>query len=151
MTAAEQDDLFGQLLQVVRALKRVSPPGPVDGPMLGFLLELRRLAPVRHSDLAAAIGLDASTVSRHVSALGREGWVAREPDPGDGRASRLALTEAGEAVLEEAVSGRRYVLDEATRGWKATERSELARLLHRLAVDLETHTTRKHTSPERVR
>ncbi|MEX2503458.1 MAG: MarR family transcriptional regulator, partial [Egicoccus sp.] len=53
---------------------------------------------MRLSALAEAMGLDVSTVSRHVTRLEQDGYVTRSPDPDDGRASLLTTTEAGRAV-----------------------------------------------------
>jgi DNA-binding MarR family transcriptional regulator len=47
------------------------------------------------NELAAVLYLDNSTTSRLLDGLERRGHVAREPDPCDGRANRLAATEKG--------------------------------------------------------
>ncbi len=51
------------------------------------------------NELAAALYLDKSTTSRVVSALERKGYLARTPDPEDGRANRLRATPAGAALV----------------------------------------------------
>ena len=53
--------------------------------------------------LAAYTGLDAIYVSKLMRALERNGLVARLPDPADARAVRLALTDRGVEVVDEAV------------------------------------------------
>ncbi len=53
----------------------------------------------RVSELADAMGLDLSTVSRQVSSLRRLGLLEAVPDATDGRSQRLTATPAGVAVL----------------------------------------------------
>ncbi len=64
---------------------------------------LRQLAaqPVglRLSQLAAALGVSAASLSDTVSALERRGDVTRRADPDDGRASRIRLAAAGRRRL----------------------------------------------------
>jgi DNA-binding MarR family transcriptional regulator len=54
--------------------------------------------------LAEVSGLETIYVSKLVSALDRNGLVARQPDPGDARAVRLTLTERGVEVIDGAVA-----------------------------------------------
>jgi DNA-binding MarR family transcriptional regulator len=114
----------------------------------GLLLEraayplLRRIgeaATGRTSDVAAALSVDVSTVSRQVKQLELEGLVAREPDPSDGRASVLALTAAGHQALERLRRARREVLAEVVARWPEEDRSTLADLICRLADDMVAH------------
>ena len=51
--------------------------------------------------LAAALDLDASTLSRTVEGLVKAGWVERTQDATDRRAVRLALTAAGHQKVAE--------------------------------------------------
>ena len=71
------------------------------------LMELSRDAVVSQSELAARLGLEKSTVSRLVSQLAARGWVMRERDPGDGRALRLTLSEAGHRAAAALAAARR--------------------------------------------
>ncbi len=109
---------------------------------------LRRIgeaATVRTSDVAAALSVDVSTVSRQVKHLELEGLVAREPDPSDGRASVLALTRAGHEALERLRRARREALGEVMAWWPDAERSALADLLCRLADDIVAHQDTGHS------
>jgi DNA-binding MarR family transcriptional regulator len=56
-------------------------------------------------DLARALGVDAGTLTPMIDRLERLQLVRRAPHPDDRRASRICLTEAGEA-LREPVSAR---------------------------------------------
>lgn len=100
---------------------------------------LELLGPVRLTELAAALGLDPSSVSRQVTALERSGWVAREKDPDDQRAQRLHLTAKGREVVDVLRQARVDALERLTPGWTSDEVDALADRLARLNTDLETH------------
>ena len=59
---------------------------------------LIRLGPVSQKKLAAELCLDKSTTSRVVDSLERKEYVIRTPDPGDGRAFLLEVTDKGRAL-----------------------------------------------------
>ena len=52
-----------------------------------------------HGDLARAIGLKEPTLTYHVEALRRRGFVTREREPGNRRVQRVVLTDAGEQLF----------------------------------------------------
>ena len=52
-------------------------------------------------DIRARLGLDSGYLARMLRALQRDGLVAEEPDPADGRTKRLTLTPAGHAEMAE--------------------------------------------------
>lgn len=91
---------------------------------------------LRLSEVASCMELDLSTVSRQVRLLETEGLVRRRPDPLDGRASLLTLSPAGRRVLAGVRTARVELLAHALRGWRASDRTELVRLLQRLTDDL---------------
>jgi predicted ArsR family transcriptional regulator len=92
----------------------------------------------KHADVltAEALGLDASTVSRHVRSLVADGLVDASRDPGDGRATVLSITEPGRQFLAERLRAHRATLQSATAGFTGQERADLVRLLHKLAAAL---------------
>jgi DNA-binding MarR family transcriptional regulator len=66
-----------------------------------LLTQIERLGPVRPSDLAAAMTMDASTLTRNLQPLIGRGWA--ECGPGADRRSRfVVLTAAGRAKRTEA-------------------------------------------------
>ncbi len=91
----------------------------------------------RPSDLALEFGLDLSTVSRHVRALQRDGLLAREPDPDDGRAHLVSVTAQGTAVTTEALRRRDIAVTRALATWTNDDVAALHILLGRLADDLD--------------
>jgi DNA-binding MarR family transcriptional regulator len=91
---------------------------------------------LRLGDLAHELGLDTSTVSRHVKALEGEGMVVRSGDLGDGRVARLELTDAGTEALGRLRRARHRFFAEALADWLPGELEALAPLLSRLAKDV---------------
>ncbi|HUY64674.1 MAG TPA: MarR family transcriptional regulator [Acidimicrobiales bacterium] len=92
---------------------------------------------LRLSDLASSLELDVSTVSRQVRQLVDTGLVTREPDPADGRACLVGLSDRGRCVLEAVRAARRQVLRQTLARWGPSERAAVASGLTRLAVDLQ--------------
>ncbi|HEX6888150.1 MAG TPA: MarR family winged helix-turn-helix transcriptional regulator [Candidatus Nanopelagicales bacterium] len=127
-----------ELLVALVALKRAFAARTfgVDPGVFPVLHHLAVAGPSRLGSLAEAIGLDASTASRHVRALVADGLVDATRDPDDGRATVLCLTEAGRTRLAERLRASRSTLQAATRDFTAPERAELVRLIHKLAAEL---------------
>jgi DNA-binding MarR family transcriptional regulator len=91
--------------------------------------------PVRTTALAEQVGVDPSTMSRHVNILEQAGLVERTADPDDGRAQSLALTAAGRTVMEKVRAARHDLITDVLGDWDDTDRTQLASLLARLAGD----------------
>ena len=135
------------LTQVARAFLRLEVPRDAlpDGTEVtrtGYwvLVRVSEVAPARLSDVAATVELDLSTISRQIRDLVAAGLIDRTPDPADGRAALLQLTERGTAVLEAVSESRRRVLARALADWTDEERNALASGLLRLGAGL--HDTR---------
>ena len=113
-----------------------------DLPSYGWalLVPLERDGEQRCSDLAHAAGIDVSVASRQVAALERAGYLERRPDPRDGRASLLRLTEAGAAALATTRARRFEWAASALAGWDESDAVRLSELVERLLDDLESAT-----------
>ncbi|WP_255954897.1 MarR family winged helix-turn-helix transcriptional regulator [Streptomyces odontomachi] len=98
----------------------------------GLLVCLDELGRQRATDLAGYIGVGKATMSRQLRALEALGFVAREPDPADGRAWLIHLTERGGHRLRTVRDARRARYVRELSDWDRTEVAELARLLHQL-------------------
>ena len=68
----------------------------------GVLSRLKRQGPMSIKALAAALVTDRTTLGRNIRPLERDGLIAIEPDPSDGRSKILHLTKAGEARFQRA-------------------------------------------------
>lgn len=108
----------------------------------GVLRALDEDGPMSLTTLARVLGLDNSTVSRHVGALERDGLVRKSEDPADRRSALLALTAAGRRALGRLRAVRHRVFAEVLSGWTAEDRDTLAPLLARLAEDFVTYGAR---------
>ena len=67
---------------------------------LAALSTVDRAGPLRLGDLAAAEGIAPSTLTRMVAVLEDLGYVRRDADPRDARASTLSVTPKGRDTLE---------------------------------------------------
>jgi DNA-binding MarR family transcriptional regulator len=125
------------LLSVARRLKTREVHGQLDPASVFVLSNVQAKAPLRVSELARCLGLDSSTVSRHVRHLEDGGYLVRAGDPADRRASRVQLTGRGRAVLDEAMRARAAIVDTATADWPPADRATLTTLMARLAEHLD--------------
>nr|WP_229820846.1 MarR family transcriptional regulator [Streptomyces ruber] len=98
----------------------------------GLLARLEESGGLRATELAAYIGVGKATMSRQLRALEQLGLVAREPDPADGRAWLVRLTEEGRQRFRRVRDARRERYVRRLSGWDRAEVAELARLLHQL-------------------
>jgi DNA-binding MarR family transcriptional regulator len=130
------EELVVAFFALMRNLRRIVPEEPIDKASLFVLHQLACTEPVRLSDAASSLGLDLSTVSRHVRALQDGGYIQRTEDPSDRRASLLALTAEGRDVFRRSMQVRQAAFDRALEHWSAKDRAALVRLLARLAEDL---------------
>ena len=96
---------------------------------LSALATVDRIGPLRLGDLAAAEGIAPSTLTRLVTVLEERGYVERCPVPGDARASTLAITAAGHAVLERIRQESTSVLAESLRTLTSEQLATLAAAL----------------------
>jgi DNA-binding MarR family transcriptional regulator len=103
----------------------------------GLLFRLEECGRQRATELAAYIGVGKATMSRQLRALEDLGLVAREPDPADGRAWLVHLTDEGRVRFSAVREARRARYVRQLGGWDPREVAELARLLHQLNVGIE--------------
>ena len=142
---APTEALASELVALVRGLRELGSSVPsVDGqrldvPAAAVLGHVGDAGPLRLSALAERLFLDVSTVSRQVPALERAGWLVREPDPCDRRATLLRLTEEGQQALAARRRGYADLLAQVLPDWDEDELRALAGSLSRLNADLSAH------------
>ena len=110
-------------------------PPRLGGPARMRLLETlaQATAPLSVGEIAEAIGVDQPRASRLVQQGVDLGVVRREADPDDARRTRVALTDAGSALVRGFRGDRREAIDRALSTFTDAERADLARLLTKLA------------------
>ncbi|MFE4309391.1 MarR family winged helix-turn-helix transcriptional regulator [Streptomyces sp. NPDC056891] len=103
----------------------------------GLFVRLDDAGPQRATELAGYFGVGKATMSRQLRALEDLGLVARDPDPADGRASLVRLTEEGRDRFRHVRDARRERYVRKLADWDRAEVAELARLLNHFNVRSE--------------
>ncbi|MGQ3027725.1 MAG: MarR family winged helix-turn-helix transcriptional regulator [Ferrovibrionaceae bacterium] len=98
----------------------------------GMIALIRANPRLSQVELAAAIGLDKSTVAPAVDKLVRRKLIARKPSDADRRFNTLTLTTVGEALYQDALGRIRRHEDEITQALSADERQTLIGLLEKV-------------------
>ncbi|MEI5101991.1 MarR family transcriptional regulator [Streptomyces sp. PmtG] len=101
----------------------------------GQLLCALMVQPYGMTELGAVLGLAKSSLTGLVDRTAQRGLVRREPDPADGRAIRVVLTEEGGALVEEFYAATCRRIERLPHGFSEAERDQLAALLGRLVLD----------------
>lgn len=85
--------------RLLRGLRRAADITAPHVTQLIVLALLSRHGPLRVGELAARIPCSQPTATLTVAGLESTGLVSRAPDPSDGRAARVLITEQGRRVL----------------------------------------------------
>ncbi|GAB2596512.1 hypothetical protein Aab01nite_71800 [Paractinoplanes abujensis] len=138
-TIPELSDELMRFARVVARAKSMLNVGDLgaESSALMLLFPLRFRGPLRATDLAEIKQADPSTVSRQVAQLVKAGLARREADPVDGRASRLAITEAGLAAVVRLQEARQVWLREALADWPAERIATFAGLFSEFNSSVE--------------
>lgn len=110
---------------------------PLERATYVTLVRIAELDGGRLSDVAAALGLDVSTTSRHVKRLVEAGYAEASADPGDARAKRFTPTRSGSDAMRRVREARRSHLARVLTDWDADAITTLAHGLDRLVTALE--------------
>ncbi|MCU7826921.1 MarR family winged helix-turn-helix transcriptional regulator [Kitasatospora sp. DSM 101779] len=103
----------------------------VDDLTYPVLSGLARTGPRSAADLGREIGLDRTTVTRRADRLEHAGLIQRQPDPADGRATLLALTDDGRTVISATRQRLAAGIEDSLAGWPRDDAQDFARLLRR--------------------
>jgi DNA-binding MarR family transcriptional regulator len=129
-----------ELLKLVRHLetfgRRSSLYIHVDRAGYLVLRTIEDLGPLSAKALAQALNLDASTVTRQITALEGGGFVERRTDPSDRRSSTITLTPEGHRMMVGVEQERRQVIEGLVGDWAKEETISLSRGLIRLNSSL---------------
>jgi len=145
--------LWGRVVNLHRALNTllhgdIRAATGLDGPEFEFLLRLARFpGPRTHASMVAArMGYSSAGTTKLVARLEDKGMIHRERDPQDGRAFRVALTDAGQAALRAGLEAHIPRLDtEVISRLTAAQRRQLQDLLRRIDPGETTTTPRPET------
>lgn len=130
-------DLVG-VFKLFAALKQHAPRfregvEPAAYPILFNLLD----EPRRVSALADCIHSDVSTVSRQVTTLAAHGLLAKIPDPADGRAAMVSLTDSGRDLVDELKASRGAWIQQILIDWEPAEAEQLIARLEQFTRSYE--------------
>lgn len=134
--ASPEEAVIHLLMQAGRRLRTRFPEDEVDPSTFPLAKQLMCTDAMRVSDLAASVGLDASTVSRQIKQLEDKGIVERTADPADGRASLVRLSDSGRATMQAGFQRRFNRIRGVLEHWSDADRTQLQTLLTRLAADI---------------
>jgi DNA-binding MarR family transcriptional regulator len=107
---------------------------------------VERRGPTRPGQIAVALGVDASVVSRQLAALDRLGLVARGTDPLDGRAELISITPPGGDRLRQSRTAMCDALGARLAGWEPEDISRAAAVIENLADLLHDTPETAHTA-----
>ncbi|MRW92768.1 MarR family transcriptional regulator [Duganella sp. FT80W] len=122
---------------------------PLERALLPLLVRIDRRGPIGVVELAEVVGRDYTTVSRQVARLDELGLVVRRPGTRDKRVREAEVTEAGREMADAIDRMREQLVGELMAEWSSAERRDLARLLKRMAADMnEWVVRRRHEDAE---
>ncbi len=99
--------MIGQLTRRLRSAR-----GGLSHSLLSTLVSVAKHGPLRLADLAQAELVSAPSITRLVAELEGKALVSRTPDPADGRASLIQVTNAGLEAVQVARRVRQQMVAE---------------------------------------
>jgi DNA-binding MarR family transcriptional regulator len=144
------EDSLGYLVnRVARSIahqlaEEIRPHGVAIG-QWAVLLYLWARDGMSQADLSRVVAIEPPTMVRTIDRMVRDGLVTRIADPGDGRVSRIHLTDRGRSLRDELIPKAVTVNTTALGRLSSSERVMLRRLLVQLLEG-----TDESTSPDRL-
>lgn len=114
------------LREFVVAMMRTTPRSDLSRTAAGMLSLLHRVGPQRITTLAEHEAITQPAMTGLVQRLEASGLVVREADPLDGRATLIAITEAGRTAMQDRRAEHDRIIAERV---ATLDRSQLALLL----------------------
>jgi DNA-binding MarR family transcriptional regulator len=150
-------EMHDALLDIIGFMSRPEPDFalmadmsmPLERALLPLLVRIDRRGPIGVVELADLVGRDYTTVSRQVARLDELGLVVRRSGSRDKRVREAEVTEHGREMADAIDRMREELVGELMAEWSAAERRDLARLMKRLAGDMnEWMAQRKNADAE---
>jgi DNA-binding MarR family transcriptional regulator len=120
----------------------------------GVLRVINSAGESRASDIAARLGVGASALSRQVAELEERGLIIRRPDPADGRAHLVSLSDEGRERLAAVERRRTETIQELLSGWDEDRAHAAAQTIAdldaalRAALDVSPRATKAGTTQD---
>ncbi|MCL6649137.1 MAG: MarR family transcriptional regulator [Chloroflexi bacterium] len=128
--------LWLRLLRVVRQ-RKLQAAVQLAGhgltlPQFDLLVQLGAHPGISQQELADRLFVTKGNVCGVIDRLAERGLLSRQPDPTDRRVNRLALTPAGQALLEQLLPEHEALIAQLFAALDPAEQRTLRRLLRRL-------------------
>lgn len=114
----------------------LAPLGLSTGPF-PLLLHLWEQDGLTQKDLVERLGYEQPTVAATLSRMERDGLVERRPDPLDGRAQRIWLTDRGRNLQAAAQDTAQAVNGRALAGLSPQEAEQFVKMIQRVVNSLQ--------------
>lgn len=128
---------LGRIRERTNAQIAAASGGEIEAASYSIIFRLLYDGPMRSGALAELLYSDASTISRQAAALVKRGLIERRADPADGRASVLAVTDAGRELATALRQRRNAMLEGVLEHWSDQERTQLGEMMQRFVDDYE--------------
>jgi len=143
---SQHEHVAHALVRTSSAFKRLTTQRMKDelaitGIQAEILMLLATAPAMLGNDLAAVVGVNASTVSHALDGMERSGLLTRKRCTEDRRVVRIALTEPAKRMARRTLHITRHILDAITSGISAADLKALQRALQRMADNCQTHTS----------
>jgi DNA-binding MarR family transcriptional regulator len=137
-TPVDPVDLADGFFAVAHALKRsvnarVQPTG-LSLARLKVLFQLAASDGIRLGELSTCVDVAPRTMTSTIEAMERDGLVTRRPDPNDGRATMVFITDAGRQSFSEGRRLQATAIADVFASLDAEQQAALAGALDRLGA-----------------
>jgi DNA-binding MarR family transcriptional regulator len=112
-------------------------------PQLRLIRFVSQNAGCHLQDIADGLGLTPPTVSVAIRKLEEGGWLERRPDPEDGRATCVFLTEESDRVVREAVAHQKKITEIFFSGLSSAEQDLMLDLMEKGILSVERHLSKE--------
>jgi DNA-binding MarR family transcriptional regulator len=119
-----------------RAAQLIAPLGLYAG-QEALLLELDRTGPRIQAQLSEALGCEPPSVTLMTRKLEASGHIQRTPDPADKRATVVALTDSGRALVDQIKQLWVVLAEETVRDLPAATLEQLPGILHTMSTNVD--------------
>jgi DNA-binding MarR family transcriptional regulator len=134
-TAHDEAELVGEALDRLGTwVRRVTPPDEWSSIALSSIDRLVRDGPLRITELCAAERISQPGMTGLVTRMETAGLVARRPDPTDGRATLVFVTDAGITYLDRLHQARAGAIASRVEQLSPSHRRALSRALEALGA-----------------
>jgi DNA-binding MarR family transcriptional regulator len=138
------DNVAHALVRTTSALKRLTTRHireefDITGIQAEILMLLAAEPVMLGNDLAAVVGVNASTVSHALDVMEQYGLLTRRRCTEDRRVVRIALTDQARRIARRTIEISQHILDALTTGISKSDLLALQRGLKRMADNCQTH------------